>query len=313
MTSAPHQSVTQPLSQPAGHLLAAPEHVLAASRPRPRVPVYHVAVIAFVATLAGMFFGDGITDGASLVRKIVPLIVPLGVLAFALCWGAHLAAEMRAEDRAVGNAEDALHAERLELAAHIIANLTASAMYSNANRFRALWVYIGALLDLRRFDDVVSASGQMLAEGVPSDMAGPLWAAMAYSLLREDRLVDATGALHELRKLSRSDSAGPAPAMLALVEMYRDVTSGHPDEVLESHAKHRDAIAAALGYRVSDADALAALAAHLRQRHDFAATLWQRATLLQPAAELLTRYPELQPLITYPASPPLAQVIGRPA
>ena len=85
----------------------------------------------------------------------------------------------------------------------------------------------------------------------------------------------------------------PVSAGLALIEMYRDVKTGHPSEAIAMFEKTLPALRRQLGHRVADAHALAARAhdflgdAEQAQRH------WERATLLAPPAELTRRYPEV--------------------
>jgi hypothetical protein len=113
------------------------------------------------------------------------------------------------------------------------------------------------------------------------------------AMLREDHLVDADRAISELRR-------GPAAresAGLALVELYRDVKTGHPAEAVELFEARHPVLRDQLGIRVCDAYGLAARAYDLLGRDSEAARAWERATLLSPPAELARRYPELQPLI----------------
>jgi hypothetical protein len=91
-------------------------------------------------------------------------------------------------------------------------------------------------------------------------------------------------------------SAGIESAGLAIVEIYRHVKTGHPDDAIALFNAKLPAIREQLGHRASDAYALIARAYDLLERQSEAADAFQKATLLAPLAELLRRYPELQKL-----------------
>ncbi len=101
-------------------------------------------------------------------------------------------------------------------------------------------------------------------------------------------------------KAARShESAG-----LVLVELYRDVKTGHPAEAEKLFDQNLLMLRQQLGHRVADAYALVARAYDLLSRPAEAAAAYEKATLLQPAAELHRRYPELAVLATkYPPAP----------
>ncbi len=127
----------------------------------------------------------------------------------------------------------------------------------------------------------------------------------AMSLLREDNLLDADRAIAELRRASRGmESAG-----LALVEIYRDVKTGHPAEAIEMFENRLAVMQKQLGHRVADAWALAARAYDLLGRAADAKGAFENATLLTPLAEIVRRYPETEPLSkTYVPAPAPAEV-----
>jgi hypothetical protein len=131
--------------------------------------------------------------------------------------------------------------------------------------------------------------------------------ARAMALLREDRLFDADRAISDLR---RSGAAGKSGG-LALLEMYRDVKTGHPTEALVGFAKTGEVIRQQLGHRMGDAYVLAAKAHDLLNQSDQAKSAYQTATLLAPAVELHRRYPETTDLARkYPAHPAPAEVLA---
>jgi len=94
-------------------------------------------------------------------------------------------------------------------------------------------------------------------------------------------------------------------AGVRLVELYRDVKTGHPDDALASFEVERDALRRGLGHRYAEALALIA-AAHDRLGHaDEAARAFSDATALAPVVDLIRKYPELAALPSkYAVTPP---------
>ena len=90
--------------------------------------------------------------------------------------------------------------------------------------------------------------------------------------------------------------AGVESAGLALVEIYRDVKTGHPDEAVAIFEQRLPVMRDQLGHRVADAYALAARAYDLLGRTAEAQDAYMKATLLSPLIELHRRYPEVEKL-----------------
>ena len=108
-------------------------------------------------------------------------------------------------------------------------------------------------------------------------------------MLREDHLVDADRAMSELRRISdRKSSAG-----MALLELYRDVKTGHPQEAIAVFDESMGILRDQLGHRTGDAYGLVAKAYDMLGREGEARSMYEKATLLAPVVELERRYPEL--------------------
>lgn len=287
---------------PFGSMLPTPEDALLRSRLRPRFPLLPVAVVGGAAVMGGLMLGEAPTDAARLFQKALALFVPLGVLAVAIGWGAFLSRQLKEEERAVAAVEEAVRMRQFESAVWGLSGVLAKPMLSPLARVRALFAYVGALVRFGRFDEAVTAVDELLEEGVPSAMVAPLRGAKAFALLREDRLADADRAVTDLKKLGRD---GPAGAVLALAEHYREVRTGHVAEVLEHHETRRKLIAQHFTSRVADADALAAWAAYQLGNISLAGKFWQRATTVGNVTELLERFPELSKLTSAIAPAPL--------
>ena len=119
-------------------------------------------------------------------------------------------------------------------------------------------------------------------------------------MLHEDHLVDADRVISELRR----GEAGRESAGLALIELYREVKTGHPTEAIERFAKSLPKYQEQLGHRTGDAYALLAKAYDMLGRGDEAKAAYEKATLLTAVSELDRRYPEVATLRgKYPLAP----------
>ena len=118
-------------------------------------------------------------------------------------------------------------------------------------------IYLVAGLALPRFDDAIAVFNHLLDNDlVDAPTAHGLRLGRAMAMLREDHLFDADRALADLRRTVAA--AGVESAGLALVEIYRDVKTGHPGEAVAIFEQRLPALRDQLGHRVADAYALAA-------------------------------------------------------
>jgi tetratricopeptide (TPR) repeat protein len=157
-------------------------------------------------------------------------------------------------------------------------------------RVQALFYLSSVLARYHRFEDAIAVHNHLL-ETVRFDenTAHGIRLGRAMAMLHEDHLVDADRAISELRRTSQDrKSAG-----LALVEIYRDVKTGHPNEAIELFHEALPYIRQQLGHRTGDAYALLAKAYELIGRDREARDAYEKATLLTPISELHRRYPEV--------------------
>jgi len=218
------------------------------------------------------------------------LVVFIGSMALAAFFGVRKA---RAEHAAVAALEELIQLRRWPDAGLILQSLLARPARSPVSRAQALIYLAMVLTRYHRFEDSVLVHDYVL-ENIPLDDATDHGTrlARALSLLREENLLDADRAIAELRRNSRGmESAG-----LALVEMYRDVKTGHPAEAIEIFQERLPAMRRQLGHRLADAWVLAARAYDMLNRPADAQAAFENATLLTPLAELIRRYPEVAPL-----------------
>jgi tetratricopeptide (TPR) repeat protein len=159
-------------------------------------------------------------------------------------------------------------------------------------RAQSLVFLASVLARLQRYGDAIAVQNYLIEESlVDAGGAAALKIGRVMAMLHEDHLFDADRAISELR---RGPAAGSAA--LALVEICRDVKTGHPTEAIELFEKKLPTLRDELGHRVADAYVLAARAYDLLGREADAALAFQRATLLAPTKELFRRYPEAQKL-----------------
>jgi hypothetical protein len=186
-------------------------------------------------------------------------------------------------------------------------------MRTPQGRAQGLIFLASVLARYHQFNDVIAVQDHLLGQirfDDGTDYALRLGRAMA--MLREDHLVDADRAMSELRRLTpERDSAG-----LALLELYRDVKTGHPEEAVGVFDRAFAALREQLGHRMGDAYSLVAKAYDMLARQPEAQEMYQKATLLEDPIELERRYPEVGSLRSkYPiaTAPPPASPASPPA
>ena len=204
------------------------------------------------------------------------------------------------EMRRLEYVEELLQLRRWPEAALLLHRTLSEPMRTPQARVQAL-VYLASVLGrYQRYTDAVTVQEYLLANVAMDDAAAhALRCARAMGMLHEDRLVDADRAINELR---RSDS-GASSAGLALVELYRDVKTGHPAEAIETFRDRLPQLRRQLGHRVAEAWALVARAYDMVAQPQLAAEAYANASALAPIAEISRRYAEVAALTgRYPAT-----------
>ncbi|HZZ43900.1 MAG TPA: hypothetical protein VFE58_13265 [Tepidisphaeraceae bacterium] len=196
----------------------------------------------------------------------------------------------REEQRRLGEVDEFIQLRRWVEAGLALEVMLSRPMRSPTHRVQGL-VYLASVLGrYQRFTDALAVQ-EYLLKHVQFDRAGEftLKVGRAMAMLREDHLVDADRAMSELRKLS----GGQASGGLALVEIYRDIKTGHAAEAIEIFNKRSVVIREQLGHRAGDVHALVARAQDMAGDEAAAQKAWGDATVLTPARELVRRYPEV--------------------
>jgi tetratricopeptide (TPR) repeat protein len=266
--------------------------LIEASEPRPRLFSMRMAIGSLIASLIFSFFFARSSAEAAIATSLASGFMLLAVIAMAAI-SVHEIRAARAEGARLEAIEELLQLRRWPEAAINLQLFLSRPARSPAARAQALLFLTTVLMRYHRFEDSLKVYDYLLEE-LPLDDAAQngVQLGRAMALLREDNLYDADRAIAELRRANRgNESPG-----LALVEIYRDVKTGHPAEAIEMFEKRLGSLRKHMGHRLADAWALASRAYDLLGREAEAITAYQNATCLSPLIELQRRYPEILPL-----------------
>ena len=267
--------------------------LLQLSRPQPRVnwvgfvSMGCLALAVYTAMAAVRAPAGG--PGQPVADFMLLSLTALAIGGFVLAVRRH-----RKQFQTVEAIEEMVQLRRWEPAGMLLDRFLSTTVRSPRVWARALVQLAALLARHHRFADAVAVDDFLLEHDGLLDEGGAygVRAMRAMALLREDALLDADRAISDLRRRGPARASGP----LALIEIYRDVKTGHPAEAIELFAERQDVLRQHLGHRVADAHALVARAYDLLGRDAEAAAAYGRATALAPVAELHRRYPELEPL-----------------
>jgi len=221
-------------------------------------------------------------------------LLMIGLMAALSGMTLYLVRKFRQEQQAVESAGELVQLRHWPQAAMVLEQYLSHPARTNQLRTQAL-IYLASVLNrYHRFADAIVVQEYLLDSGtVDLGTAFGLKLGRAMAILREDHLFDADRAISELRRIGPEDVAS---AGLALVEIYRDVKTGHPAEAIELFERRLPVLRDQLGHRVADAYALVARAYDLLNRSADAQAAFEKATLLAPPGELYRRYPEVDKL-----------------
>ncbi len=196
---------------------------------------------------------------------------------------------VHAEQQRLQAIEELMLLRRWDQAAGLLEHLMSSPMRTLEGRFQAMMFLASILARYHRFHEAVEMYDRLLeTDGLDPASSHGLRLGRAMAILRDDRLYDADRAIVELRR----DGTGPSPG-LELIELYRDVKTGHPQDAVERFDRTIKDLKRALGCRAADAWGLVAAARLALGDSAGARTHWLAATSLVPPLELVRRYPEL--------------------
>jgi tetratricopeptide (TPR) repeat protein len=270
-----------------------PQDLIERSQPAPRAGRLGYGVGLFLLViLLSTFAGGQSPQAQSAVRMIGGLTMMLVIAGMGVfTW--YTVHRQREEQRRVDAIDELLQLRRWQEAGMMLQSLLSMPTRTPQARVQAL-IYLAAVLGrYHRFADAITVQEHLL-ENIPLDAGTAYGIALgrAMAMLHEDRLVDADRAISELRRAEGSGESGG----LALVEMYRDVKTGHPGEAIETFTTKLPVIKKQLGQRVADAWALLAKAYDMVGHEDRAREAYANATVLSPIAEISRRYAEVASL-----------------
>lgn len=262
---------------------------------------------AMMAGMLVLLLVSGLSSDQSGAISAVVWAIGLGLFIAILMMRAAQIKRIRREHAMLEAAEEMIQLRQWPQGTAILCAVLSRPMFSHQARVQALMYVTTVLARVGRFEDVVAIHEYLLATvpmTEPSLHAVRLGRAMA--MLREDRLFDADRAISELRRSPVADESSG----LALVEIYRDVKTGHHAEAIAEFGRKSTLLRDQLGHRAADAWILVAKALHLSGHTAEARAAVTSATLLSPAAELCRRYPEVTEMFAnYAAAAPPAGVV----
>ncbi|MGN6726222.1 MAG: hypothetical protein ACTHLZ_09910 [Tepidisphaeraceae bacterium] len=283
--------------------------LLALSRPRPGFRYAgRLILLTWALVLLGMVLG--LSEAAQAGFISVALVAT--IVGTVLLWS--MARAYQTERLELDRLEDAIALKHLALAGPRLEGVMSHPMRSVDNRLRAMLLLASVLSRANRYDDALAVYNELIdREGIAGPGGAMVKVGRAMAMLHTDHLYDADRAINDLRRLidrggigmemmAIDDSLPAQPAnpsaiaSLRLVELYRDLKTGHTAEAIELFGQHLPQMRSGLGHRVAEAHALAALAYDRASRPLEAQQHFADATALQPLVELVLRYPELRPL-----------------
>jgi len=278
--------------------------LLEASLPRERTGWFWYALGGFLLVVVASAYTTAHSAAGGAAVNVLSGAAMLGIMVAMSVMSWRAIKRARAEQMQLESVEELVQLRRWPQAAVLLNGMLSQPARGPQGRLQALLYLTAVLARYNRYSDAIAVQEHLL-ENLDLDpgTAYGLRLGRAMALLQEDHLFDADRAINELRRFaSENNSAG-----LALVEIYRDVKTGHPAEAIEIFNAQLPTLRQQLGHRVADAWALIAKAHDLLERKDEARAAYTNATLLAPAAELHRRYLEVSTLASHytPAEAPV--------
>jgi tetratricopeptide (TPR) repeat protein len=275
--------------EPNPHQFLDVPHLLEASQPRVRVGLFWYAAGFFLLVVMVSAYLSATSPLMAGAMQVFSAMVMMGIMLGMGLLTFLMAKRQQAEGQQLVAVEELMQLRRWGEAGIILEGMLSEPMRAPQHRVQALIYLATVLARYHRFTDAITVHEHLL-EHVHLDPGTEqgLKLARVMSMLHEDRLVDADRAMADLRR----GDAERQSAGLALLDIYRDVKTGHPDEAIEIFEERLPSLRDQLGHRVGDAYYLAAKAYDLLGREPEAGRAYERATLLGPLVELQRRYPE---------------------
>ena len=249
---------------------------------------YGLGVFALLVMASSYFAAK--SQQAAAVVNLLSMVLMLGVGAMLAMLTVRAIARQRREQQQVEAIEELVQLRRWDQAAGLLQELLSHPLRHPPARVQALIYLASVLARYHRFDDAIAVQEYLLDHHLVDPMSEyGLRLGRAMAQLRQDHLVDASQSISELRRFVGDHRSGG----LAMVEMYRDIRTGHPSEALEIFKANLDVLREQLGHRLADAYGLAAVAFDQLGQRDEAQRHYSDATTLSSVDELNRRYPEV--------------------
>lgn len=262
--------------------------LLEASQPRPRQNWFWYAAGVFALVILASTWASSQSPAAKQAIDLLGMLAMFGAVVAMSLLTSRTVRRQRAEQQRVEAIEELVQLRRWDQSAALLENMLSQPTLTAGARVQALIYLATVLARYHRFTDAIMVQNYLLEHvGFDPATSHGIKLMRAMSMLHEDHLFDADRAIKDLRQES-PDSAG-----VALIEIYRDVKTGHPAEAIEIFNARLPDLRAQLGHRVADAYALVARAHDLVDQPVEAAAAWERATLMASPEELARRYTDV--------------------
>lgn len=282
------------MTQPSAPIFLDVPALLDSSEVRPRFSTMRFVTAGCAVFIVLVWYFGKQSPQLESILSVVSTLALAFVVGSMFVSGMLTARALQAEQNQLSTIEELVQLRHWPQAAWAVQSFLSQSARLFSSRAQALLYLAMVLTRYHRFEESVEVYDYVIAE-IPLDDAAAhaVRLGRAMSLLREENLLDADRAISELRR----DSRGTESPGLALVEIYRDVKTGHPTEALEMFDARLPVMRRQLGHRLADVWALAARAYDLLGRTAEAKAAFDNATLLAPLAELIRRYPEVSAMV----------------
>ncbi len=201
--------------------------LLEASQPRQRVAWFWYAVGVFLLIVLAGALTAGSPGPARAAVQVVSGLAMIALMVFLAVTTVLTVRRHAAEQQAIEGAGELVQLRRWPEAGLLLQEILSRPARTANLRTQAL-VYLSAVLArYHRFDDAIAVHDHVLEHGLVDEAtAHGLRLGRAMVMLREDHLFDADRAISERAAAAR----GRSRPGWRLVEIYRDVKTGHPAE-----------------------------------------------------------------------------------
>ncbi len=270
-----------------------PHELIERSQPAPRTGAFWYVLAGFFCIVMISTYAGNQSPQLQAVVRLMGGVTMIGLMMAMSVFTWITVSRQREEQRRLDALEELVQLRRWPEAAMMLQELLSKPTRSQQARVQGLVYLTVVLARYHRYADTILVQEHLL-DNIDLDPGTTysLQLGRAMSMLQQDHLVDANQAIRDLHRVENSEES----AGLALIEIYRDVKTGHPGEAIEMFNSKQPLLHKQLGHRVADAWALVAKAYDMVNREDSARQAYTNATLLAPIAEISRKYTEVASL-----------------